>query len=112
MKTNLTEATLIRGIRDRDPAAASALYDQYAITLFKIICCHTKDPDIANLLLQQTFLQVWKHVELYELQDSRWLLWMAGIARSLAKSAQLELLPFEASQLAADSKALIDIPGS
>lgn len=81
MKAALSDPELIHAIATRDPAGAEALYDQYAATLFKVICCSVRNRPKAESILEQTLLLVWNNYHDYHRQDKRLLLWIVGIAR-------------------------------
>jgi len=81
MKAALSDIELIQAITTRDPAGAKALYDQYAATLFKVICCSVQNRQEAENVLEKTLLLVWNNINDYHRQDKRLLLWMASIAR-------------------------------
>jgi len=85
MKLNQVERDLISAMSERDPASAASLYDQYAGTLFKIICCSVGDPKVAATVLEETMLFIWNNCNDCSRQDKRLLLWMAGIARQMAR---------------------------
>jgi len=85
MKTVLSEKELISAIASRNPVGAAALYDQYAITLFKVICCSARDKDRAEAILEKTLSTIWHTFNDYQLQDKHLLLWMVGIARNHAR---------------------------
>jgi hypothetical protein len=85
MKAVLSEPELISAIAVRDPAGAVALYDQYAGTLFKIICCSVPNRQTAEAILEKTLNSVWHNCKDHQLQDKPLLLWMAGIARQFAQ---------------------------
>jgi len=81
MKAALSDTELIHAIATRDPVGAKALYDQYAATLFKVICCSVQNREEAENVLEKTLLLVWNNINDYHLQDKRLLLWMVSIAR-------------------------------
>ncbi|MFB9845522.1 RNA polymerase sigma factor [Mucilaginibacter ginsenosidivorans] len=85
MKTTPAEQELIKAIARRDVAGAASLYDQYAGKLFKIICCSIADQQLAVAVLEETMLYIWNNCKDYHKQDSRLLLWMAGVARQMAR---------------------------
>ena len=84
MKTYLADQALIIAIRERSRIGAEALYDQYAGILFKIICCRTCNRVSAETVLEETFLTIWTTINDYQPENGRLLLWMSGIARTLA----------------------------
>ena len=69
------------------PFGAEALYDKYSSTLFKVICSNLKNKELAEVILQQTFLKVWNSFEQYHAQNGRLGIWMMGIARNLSREA-------------------------
>lgn len=87
MKRALSDTELIHAIATRDPAGAEALYDKYAATLFKVICCRVRNREKAENILEKTLKTVWHNFNDYQLQDKRLLLWMVGIARNQAMQA-------------------------
>jgi DNA-directed RNA polymerase specialized sigma24 family protein len=89
METTLSEKELIGAMENRDPSSVGALYDSYAATLFKIICCHISDRQTAEEILASTILEIWANIQSYHQQDKRLLIWMAGIARNRASRAQI-----------------------
>jgi RNA polymerase sigma factor (sigma-70 family) len=87
MKARLSEKNLITVIQTRTRTGAETLYDQYSASLFKIIYCYVKDQQIAEDLLEQTFIQIWNTVDQYKEQLGGLHAWMLSIARNLSKSA-------------------------
>jgi len=85
MKTALSERELISAISNRHPDGAAALYDRYAPTLFKVICCSVRNKEAAEAILEKTLTTVWHNFNDYHLQDKHLLLWMVGIARNQAR---------------------------
>jgi RNA polymerase sigma-70 factor (ECF subfamily) len=85
MKIALSESELIQAIASRNPAGAAALYDQYAATLFKVICCSTNSREQAEKILEKTMMTVWNNITDYQHQNKRLLLWMVSIARNHAR---------------------------
>lgn len=85
MNPVLSEQELISAIASRDPVGAAALYDQYATTLFKVICCSVRNKQTAEAILEKTLTTVWHNFNDYKLQDKHLLLWMVGIARNHAR---------------------------
>jgi hypothetical protein len=61
----------------------SVLYDQHALTLYKVICCHVKNNTEAELILEKTFLEIRNFLPPFE------LVILAGIARRLARQHQM-----------------------
>jgi len=89
MKTDISEKELIGVLEKRDSLSVCALYDSYALTLFKIICCHIRDRQRAEEILESTLLEILSNIQSYHKQDERLLVWMAGIARTRAIQLQI-----------------------
>jgi DNA-directed RNA polymerase specialized sigma24 family protein len=87
MKTRLSERTLIAVVQTRTRTGAETLYDQYAASLFKIIYCYVKDQQMAEDLLEQTFIHIWNTIDQFKEQPGGLHAWMLSIARNLSKSA-------------------------
>ena len=85
MKTTPAEQELISAIAKHDAPGAALLYDQYAGTLFKIICCSVTDRKVAASVLEETMQYIWNNCKDCHRGDQRLLLWMAGIARQMAR---------------------------
>jgi RNA polymerase sigma-70 factor (ECF subfamily) len=82
--TILSDAELTIAIKNREPAGAHVLYDRYAATLFKLICCRLQNPKASAYILNKTFAFVWQEIHNYPADEQRLLVWMAGIARKIA----------------------------
>ena len=57
---------IIRLLRVKDKTAISILYDQYAATLNGIIVRIVQSEDIAQDVLQETFIKIWKSGPSYD----------------------------------------------
>jgi len=87
------EAELIAAIENRSAFAFAVLYDRYAAILFKIIFIHVKDQELAENLLEESFLTICNQIQGYHAQDSGFLLWMTGMAKKLALQKINESVP-------------------
>jgi RNA polymerase sigma-70 factor (ECF subfamily) len=85
MKTTPAEQELISAIAKHDAPGAALLYDQYADTLFKVICCSVTDRKIAMDVLEETMQYIWNNCRDCHKEDKTLLLWMAGVARQMAR---------------------------
>ncbi|TSJ36618.1 hypothetical protein FO440_22590 [Mucilaginibacter corticis] len=84
MRKPLTEAQLIREIKKRSEKGFSVLYDLYAPLLYKIIWLSVKDKELADRLLEDTFLAIGYQINEFPFQHKGFKLWMAGIAKRMA----------------------------
>ncbi len=96
---HLRDEILIARIARGDVTAFEILYDRYAATVFGILLHMLNNRDAAEVLLQETFWQVWREARKYSSQMAPLSGWLARIADSLAREdiktraeAQLKLI--------------------
>lgn len=75
---------LVRRIAAGDSSALAALYDTHADMIHAIIMRVVHDHQIAEDLLQESFLRVWQHARSYDGNLGRVRAWLYGIAHNLA----------------------------
>jgi len=75
---------LVSRVARGDRAAFEILYDRHAATVLSILLQITGEPARAEVILQETFWQVWKSADTYPSQDRSFTSWLFRIARSLA----------------------------
>ena len=68
----------------QDKEAISLLYDNYSTTLYGVILRIVSSPDIAEDVLQETFVHVWKNGRHYDATKGKLLTWLLNIARNTA----------------------------
>ena len=61
-----------------------ALYDMYSAALFGIISRIVPQIEVAEDLLQETFIKIWNSAEGYDPDKGRLFTWMMNIARNVA----------------------------
>lgn len=83
-KYSYTEEELISALRLKQKHAFEHLYDMYAPTLNGILFKITNNHEISQDLLQETFLKIWKNIDLYNSSKGRLFTWMLSISRNLA----------------------------
>ena len=71
-------------LQHRDNKAFSYLYDNYAGALNGVILPIVNDEEIANNILQEVFVSVWKKIEFYNASKGRLFTWLLNIARNAA----------------------------
>ena len=81
---NAVEEALVRGLKAGDKAAIDQLYKMYAASLFGIITRIVKFDEIAEDVLQDTFLKIWKSIGQYDSAKGRLFTWMANLAKNTA----------------------------
>ena len=60
------------------------LYNQYSGALYSIILQIVPHQELANDILHDTYMHVWKKIESFDRDRSRLFTWMLSIARSLS----------------------------
>ncbi len=83
-KLRLSEDMLVVGLKNNDSLAMSALYQMYSDSLYKVISTIVVVEEIAQDLLQETFIKIWKSFKMYDASKGRLYTWMARLARNLS----------------------------
>ncbi len=83
-KISLSEEELIVALRQREKVAAEALYDMYSASLFGVIIRIVQNNELAEDLLQETFVKIWNSFSSYSSDKGRLFTWMVNIARNLS----------------------------
>ncbi|GAB3330292.1 ECF RNA polymerase sigma factor SigK [Larkinella ripae] len=78
------EALFLEGLITHSRKAYNELYDRYASTLLGIIQRMVHHEEVAQDLLQETFIKVWKNVHRYDPARGRLFTWLAQVARNTA----------------------------
>jgi DNA-directed RNA polymerase specialized sigma24 family protein len=93
-QARLPDAELVQMIRSRSRKGAEALYDGYANVLLLVIIRVYPQKEIAENVLEDTFVKIWNSVDLYSMQDGSFLSWMIAIAKKTAKeNSKSSILP-------------------
>ena len=71
-------------MRNRDNKAFAYLYDNYASALYSIILQIVSDGELANDVLQEVFVNIWRRIEQYDAVKGRLFTWMMNVARNAA----------------------------
>lgn len=83
-KISLSEEELIAALQRHDKIAAEALYDMYSSSLFGVIMRIVQQNEVAEDLLQETFVKIWNSFPSYSSEKGRLFTWMVNIARNLS----------------------------
>ena len=83
-KISLPEADLVQAIRQKQKIGSEALYDMYSASLFGIIIRVVQDQELAEDLLQDTFVKIWNSFDSYDEKKGRLFTWMVNLARNLS----------------------------
>ena len=83
-KLRLSEDMLVVGLKNNDSLAMSALYQMYSDSLYKVISTIVVIEEVAQDLLQETFIKIWKSFSMYDASKGCLYTWMARLARNLS----------------------------
>ncbi|MET4546771.1 RNA polymerase sigma factor (sigma-70 family) [Pedobacter africanus] len=83
-KISLPEEELISKLKSQDTIAMQALYDMYSAALFGVISRLVPQAELAEDVLQETFIKIWNSAGSYDSSKGRLFTWMMNIARNLA----------------------------
>lgn len=101
-----TEQELVLALKERNNQAFSFLYDHYAGALYGIIKQIVIDnPELADDVLQEVFINIWRKIETYDQSKGRLFTWMLNIARN----ASIDLLRSKGYQNSQKNQELPEI---
>lgn len=83
-KISLSEEELVRKLKSQDTMAIQALYDMYSGALLGVISRVIQQTEVAEDLLQETFIKIWNSANSYDSSKGRLFTWMMNIARNLS----------------------------
>lgn len=84
MNTKITysEQELVALLQQRNEQGFAYLYDNYSGALFGIVNGIVTDKEIANDVLQNVFVNIWRKIDSYDASKGRLFTWMLNIARN------------------------------
>ncbi len=69
-------------LQQRNEQGFAYLYDNYSAALFGIVNGIVTDKEIANDVLQNVFVNIWRKIDSYDASKGRLFTWMLNIARN------------------------------
>lgn len=84
VKTPSVEEILVAELKEGKAVAIKQLYQMYAPALNGIIKRIIKYDEIAEDVLQDTFVKIWKSIGQYDSSKGRLFTWMANVAKHMA----------------------------
>jgi len=82
VKTKYNETELVSLLRQRSQQVFSYLYDNYSGALHSIILNIVGEEELANDVLQEVFVKIWRQIDSYDSSKGRLFTWMLNIARN------------------------------
>lgn len=83
MSTSL-EQHIVKLLEAGDKAALNLLYENYADSLYGVILKITRNEEIAQDALQESFIKIWKNSKKYDSSKAKLFTWLYRIARNTA----------------------------
>ena len=77
-----SESELVSLLKQRSQQVYSYLYDNYAGALYSTIVGIVSDTELANDVLQEVFVKIWRQIDSYDAKKGRLFTWMLNIARN------------------------------
>jgi RNA polymerase sigma factor (sigma-70 family) len=78
-----SEEDLVALLQRRDQTAFAYLYDNYSAALNGVIARMVDDTQLAEDILQETFVKIWNNFGQYDAAKGRLFTWMINITRNL-----------------------------
>lgn len=82
--STLIEKHIVSLLAEKDDKAISLLYDNYADTLYGVAFKIVKDEDLAQDILQESFVKIWKKADSYDASKAKLFTWLFRITRNTA----------------------------
>lgn len=82
--TNHTTNEIVELLRNKSREGFNMLYDEYGPTLYGIICKIVKETAVAEDVLQEAFVKVWKNIQHYDSDKGSFFTWLLNITRYTA----------------------------
>lgn len=99
------EADLIRRVALGDRSAFARIYSMYSRPLMSYALRMVRDRMLAEEVLQDVFLRIWKHAKSYDLRLSRPFSWAVLITRRICLDRRRPPLVVEADLVREDRQA-------
>lgn len=82
--STLLEKHIVELLSERNEKAISLLYDNYGDTLFGVAHKVVRDEDLAQDVLQESFIKIWKNADSYDATKAKLFTWLFRITRNTA----------------------------
>ncbi|HET8736736.1 MAG TPA: RNA polymerase sigma factor [Pricia sp.] len=82
--STLLEKHIVELLRERNEKAISLLYEHYGATLLGVANKVTRDENLAQDVLQESFVKIWKKSHTYDASKAKLFTWLFRITRNTA----------------------------
>lgn len=100
----------INRLKQQDRTVIGDLYDAYGAALYGVALRVVQSPELAQQVLQDTFVKVWRNSASYDASKGRLFTWLLNIARNTAIDAT-RTAHFQHRQKTESLDGLVHIPG-
>jgi RNA polymerase sigma factor (sigma-70 family) len=109
-KIKISEEALIQELKAQKPSALEYLYDNYSGALYGVIMRIVKHEAVAQEVLHDVYMKVWKQIGAYDATKGRLYTWVVNICRNAAidKLRSKEIKKTTKTDSVADNVYLID----
>jgi RNA polymerase sigma-70 factor (ECF subfamily) len=109
-----TDEVLMSQVALGDSSALGLLYDRYSANVYALALRMLGDRQLAEELVQETFLRVWRQASTYRMVRGALVAWILSIARNLAidELRRRGARPQAVDGDAAERLALLESPGN
>ncbi len=80
----LLEKHIVELLQERDEKAISLLYDHYGDTLYGVAFKVVKDEELAQDIVQESFVKIWRKSDTYDPAKAKLFTWLFRIIRNTA----------------------------
>lgn len=106
----MQDQQLIIRLQAQDRAAIGVLYDAYGAALFGVVLRIVQQRELAEQVLQDTFVKAWRNGARYDASKGRLFTWLLNIARNTAIDAT-RTTHFQKSRKTDSADTLVHSPG-
>ncbi len=82
--STLLEKHIVDLLLERDEKAISLLYEHYGDTLYGVAFKVVRDEELAQDILQESFVKIWKKSDTYDASKAKLFTWLFRITRNAA----------------------------
>lgn len=81
---SVNEKELVASLKNREKRGFAKLYDSYSAALYGVILKIVRSEEIAQDVLQDSFVKIWKNIDGYDSSKGTLFTWILNIARNTA----------------------------
>jgi RNA polymerase sigma-70 factor (ECF subfamily) len=107
----MQDQVITKRLQQQDQTVIGELYDAYSGALFGTVLRIVQSKELAEQVLQDTFLKAWRNGSHYDESKGRLFTWLLNIARNTAIDAT-RTAHFQHSQKTAGIDTLVYMPGT